>query len=187
MLIYPHTFFILLHLFALALGLGSALLADWIVCTRLAFGTITHRAAQQLFDLSHGVSVGLVLLWITGAVLVGDNAMAALASLDNQKLWAKMIVVAILTVNAVLLHKIVLPMVLTRVGQQLFNAKFGRSTFLCTLCGAVSATSWMFAVYLGVARELNGTVSLTQVLCYYGTLLLLIWAVSLTLTPIPFS
>jgi len=181
-LIHPHTLFVLLHLFAFAIGLGSALLADWIVLTRMTFGTITQRAAQQLIDLSHGVTVGLGLLWVTGAILVGDNALAAPASLDNHKLWAKILIVAVLTVNALLLHVIVLPIVQSRVGHKLFDATLAQRPLLCTLSGTVSATSWMFAAYLGCARELNGTVGLVQVLYYYGAALLSVWSVSLAMS-----
>lgn len=182
MLIHPHTFLVLLHLLAFAIGLGSALMADWIVLTRLTFGTITQRAAQQLIDLSHGVTVGLALLWITGAILVGNNALAEPISLDNHKLWAKILIVAVLTLNALLLHLIVLPIVQSRVGHRLFNATFARLPMLCTLAGTVSATSWMFAAYLGCARELNGAVGLDQVLYYYGATLLVVWSASLAIS-----
>ena len=83
-----HTVLVLGHVLALALGLGSALLADWIVLRKLAFGTVSQKAAQQLTDLSRAVSAGLVLIWITGALLVADNALDAPASIMNQKLWA---------------------------------------------------------------------------------------------------
>lgn len=182
MLIHLHTFLVLLHLLAFAVGLGSALLADWVVLTRLTFDTITERAAQQLLDLSYAVAIGLVLLWITGAILVGNNALAEPASLGNHKLWAKIVIVALLTANASLLHRVVLPRVQSRVGQQLFDATFARLPLLCTLFGTVSGTSWMFAVYLGSAHELNGVVGLTQVFYYYSFALLLVWTASLTLT-----
>lgn len=182
-LIHPHTFLVLLHLLAFAIGLGSALLADWIVLTRLAFGTITQRAAQQLIDLSRGATVGLALLWITGAILVGSNALADPASLGNDKLWGKMLIVLILTLNALLLHVVVLPIVQSRVGHQLFDASFARQPLLCTLSGTVSATSWMFAAYLGCGRELNGAVSLGQVLSYYAATLVLVWGAALAIRP----
>jgi len=182
MLIYPHTLLILLHLLAFAIGLGSALLADWVVLTKLTFMAITERAAQQLLDLSYAVAMGLVLLWTTGAILVGNNALADPSSLNNHKLWAKVVIVVILTVNALLLHSIVLPTVQSRIGRNLFDATFARLPLLCTFVGTVSATSWMFAAYLGCARELNGTASFVRILCYYGAALLFAWATSLALT-----
>ncbi len=176
-----HTVLVLGHILALALGLGSALLADWIVLRKLAFGTVNQKAVQQLIDLSRAVSAGLVLIWITGALLVADNALDAPASVMNQKLWAKLAVVTALTMNAVLLHRIVMPMVRRRVGQPLFEAVFDWRLMVSTLLGAVSAVSWVFAAYLGVARELNGHANLVPILVSYFSVLLLTWALGVIL------
>ena len=43
-----HTLLVLGHLLALALGLGAALLADWIMLRRLTSGIVSQRAAGQL-------------------------------------------------------------------------------------------------------------------------------------------
>ncbi len=176
-----HTVLVLGHILALALGLGSALLADWIVLRKLAFGTVSQKAAQQLIDLSHAVCVGLVLIWITGALLVADNSWDAPASIMNQKLWAKLAIVTALTMNAVLLHWIVMPMVKRRVGQPLFERGFDWRPVVSTLLGAVSAVSWVFAAYLGVARELNGHANLMPILVSYFSALLLTWALGVIL------
>ena len=176
-----HTVLVLGHILALALGLGSALLADWIVLRKLAFGTVSQRAAQQLIDLSRAVCAGLVLIWITGALLVTDNALNAPASIMNQKLWAKLAIVAALTLNAMLLHRIVMPTVTRRVGQPLFGAAFDRLAVVSTLLGAVSIVSWVFSAFLGVARELNGRENLVPILVSYLGALLLTWALALIL------
>ncbi len=170
-----HSFLVLSHILALALGLGAALLADWIVLRKLVFGLVSRRAAGQLVDLSHAVCVGLVLIWITGALLVTDNALDVPVSVMNQKLWAKLVIVVILTLNALLLHRIVLPMVASRVGQPLFETIFNRLPMVSTLLGAASAVSWTFAAYLGVARELNGHANFAPILGSYLVALLLMW------------
>lgn len=176
-----HTVLVLSHILALALGLGSALLADWIVLRKLAFKTVSQKAAGQLIDLSHAVCAGLVLIWITGALLVTDNALNTPASVVNQKLWAKLVIVTALTLNAVLLHRIVMPMVKRRVGQPLFETAFDRLAMASTLLGAVSVVSWVFSAYLGVARELNGRENLVPILVSYLGALLLTWALAVIL------
>ena len=176
-----HTILVLGHVLALALGLGSALLADWIVLRKLAFGTVSQKAAQQLIDLSHAVCAGLVLIWITGALLITDNALDAPASIMNQKLWAKLAIVTGLTMNAVLLHRIVMPMVKRRVGQPLFETVSDWRPMASTLLGAVSEVSWVFSANLGVARELNGQANLMPILVSYLGALLLTWALSVIL------
>jgi len=166
---------VLSHMLALALGLGAALLADWVVLRKLTFGIVSQKAAEQLDDLSRAVSAGLVLIWVTGALLVADNALDAPASILNQKLWAKLVIVIVLTLNAVLLHRMVLPRAASRVGQPLFETSFDRVSMVSVLLGAVSAVSWMFAAYLGVARELNGKANLVPILGDYLAAVLLVW------------
>jgi len=174
-IIRVHTLLVLSHMLALALSLGAALLADWVVLRKLTFGIVSQKAAGQLDDLSHAVSAGLVLIWVTGALLVADNALDAPASILNQKLWAKLVIVTVLTLNAVLLHRMVLPRAASRVGQPLFETSFDRVSTVSVLLGAVSAVSWMFATYLGVARELNGKVNLVPILGDYLAAVLLVW------------
>lgn len=176
-----HTILVLGHILALALGLGSALIADYIVLRKLAFGTVSQKAAGQLIELSHAVCAGLVLIWITGALLVTDNALNAPASVMNQKLWAKLAIVTALTLNAVLLHRIVMPMVTRRVGQPLFGEAFNRLAIASTLLGAVSVVSWVFSAFLGVARELNGRENLVPILASYLGVLLLTWAMAVVM------
>ena len=182
MIIHFHTLLVLSHLLALALGLGAALLADWVVLRKLVFGVVSERAAGQLMDLSNAVSAGLVLIWVTGALLMTDSALDTPMSIMNQKLWAKLVIVIMLTLNALLLHSIVLPRVTSRIGQPLFEASFGWLPTMSTLLGAVSAVSWMFAAYLGVARELNGQMNLVPILGSYLVALLLTWTGAMTLS-----
>ena len=175
MVLELHTLLLILHLTALAVGLGAALLADWIAVTRLLFGRLSPRAAAQLQDLSTAVSVGLAMLWCSGLLLVWNNAIRAPATLGNEKLWAKLLIVAALTLNAIVLHKLVLPLVQARVGQALFERHQHGTRALCALIAAVSFTSWVSALYLGAARELNGAVTMFDVLSYYLGSLFLVW------------
>lgn len=181
MVIRFHSLLVLCHVLALATGLGAALLADWVVLRRLAFGIVSQKAAGQLAELSKAVSVGLVLIWATGALLVAGNALDAPVSVLNQKLWAKLAIVSVLTLNALLLHGVVLPAVASRVGRPLFEATFSRVTMISTLLGAVSGASWMFAAYLGIARELNGRANLMPILASYAVALSLGWVAAISL------
>ena len=175
MMVRFHTLLVLGHLLALAVGLGAALLADWVVLKKLTSGIVSQKAAGQLIDLSHAVSAGLVLIWITGALLMADGAWNTPASIMNQKLWAKLVIVAVLTLNALLLHGVVLPRVASRVGQPLFETSFGWLPLISTLLGAVSVVSWTFAACLGLARELNGHANLMPILGSYLIALVLAW------------
>ena len=176
-----HSMIVFLHVVALAIGLGGAVLADWIVLSQLTFRTVTPASAGRLVDLSRAVMVGLLLLWITGAALIAYQMQTAPQQLlTNQKVWAKIGIVAILTVNALLLHGIALPQVARRVGQPLFETSW-RVLAPATFFAAVSATSWIFAAYLGVARELNHAVTIGQVFEVFVPAIAFAWAVTLSI------
>ena len=176
-----HSMIVFLHVIALAIGLGGALLADWIVLSQLTFRTVTPASAGRLTDLSRAVMVGLLLLWITGAALIAYQMQTAPEQLlTNQKVWAKIAIVAILTANALLLHGIALPQVALRMGRPLFEMSW-RVLAPATLFAAVSATSWIFAAYLGVARELNHAVTVDQVFEVFVPAVILAWAVALSI------
>ncbi len=181
MVVQLHSLLLILHLTALAIGLGAALLADWIAVTRLLFGRLSARAAAQMQDLSTAVAVGLAMLWCSGIMLVWDNAVRAPETLVNEKLWAKLLIVTVLTLNAIVLHKLALPLVQARVGQPLFERRQHGTRVLCALIAAVSFTSWISALLLGAVPELNGAVTMFEVLSYYLGALFLVWLTGLML------
>ena len=170
MAVHFHTILLILHLTALAIGLGAAFLADWIAVTKLLFGRLSARSAAQLRDLSTAVSVGLAMLWMSGSLLVITPA-----TLSNEKLWAKVVIVVALSLNAIVLHKLALPLVQARIGQTLFERRQHGTRVVCALLAAMSFTSWIFALCLGAARELNGTVTMVDVLTYYSGSVVLVW------------
>lgn len=131
-----------------------------------------------MVSLSRAVCAGLVLIWITGALFVTNEAPASLA---DQKLWAKLFIVAVLTFNAFLLHGIVRPMVQSRTGHPLFGTVLNRLPRTSILFGAVAAVSFMFAAYLGVARGLNAEIDIVAALTSYVIALLLAWLAGITL------
>ncbi len=176
-----HTVLVTLHLVAVAVGLGAALLADWIAFRLVLAETVPPTAPGRLHDLSKGVTVGVVLLWASGAVLVWFDASASPTFLLNQKVWAKVVIVASLTLNAVLLHRVVLPLVSAQAGRPLFEHTTWGWKMCCTFAASVSLVSWASALLLGVARELNEAVTMGQVLMAYGAALGITWLGSLTI------
>lgn len=79
--------------------------------------------------------------------------------LQNPKLWAKVTVVAVLTLNGLVIHALVLPGVLRDVGRPMLDGISGARTGVFLVSGAVSGVSWYMAFALGLMRELNGTVT----------------------------
>lgn len=177
-----HTVLVAGHILAVAWGLGAALLADYVVLTKMMFVNVSPGAAKQLMDLSRAIFIGLVFLWLSGALLVTDSAIYSPQSLLNQKLLAKVIIVTFLTLNAFLLHNFVLPLIKRRIGQPLFKTTITPSTLIATLSGTISVVSWFSAAFLGIARELNGQQNLQLILASYLAAVFMAWASVFALT-----
>ena len=76
--------------------------------------------------------------------------------------------VCLLTLNGVLLHHRVLPL-MAKAGS-LLNMSFSQRSF-AVFAGAVSAVSWFYAAALGVGKPLNWAYSLAEILAAYPALI----------------
>lgn len=158
----------IVHFFGLALGLGSATLLDLILLRFMVRGRITERV-WAIFEFgTRIVNVGLVLLWASGLGFLAYYFVIEPAKLANPKIWAKLAIVATLTLNGALLHWLVLPRVQRRVGRPLLAGIDRGEVGLFATTGALSAVSWYFPVLLGALSQLNDTVSATAILLLYA-------------------
>ncbi|MBL0936415.1 MAG: hypothetical protein IBJ07_16850 [Rhizobiaceae bacterium] len=158
----------IVHFFGLALGLGSATLLDIYLFKFMIKGRITERV-WTIFEFgTRIVNVGLVLLWASGLGFLAYYFAFDPAKLANPKIWAKLAIVAALTLNGAVLHWVVLPRVRQRIGRSLLDGIDRRHIGLFATTGALSAVSWYFPVLLGALSQLNGTVSAAAILGLYG-------------------
>lgn len=153
----PKTYFVLLHLLGLVIGLGSVTTLDFYLLKFLRGDTVTRSDAHLVHLVSLLAAAGLAALWLSG---IGFMTLAWFnnpALFGSPKVQAKLIVVAILTINGAILHFKVLPQVARAVGRPLFckQGSTRRDRIMMRVCGAVSAASWWTPFFLGAVRELN--------------------------------
>lgn len=173
----PKTYLVLLHLIGLVVGLGSVTTLDIYLLKFLKGDTVTRSDAGLVELVSKLALVGLVFLWISGLGFLVLAWMNTPELLGNPKLHAKMLVVAVLTINGGLLHFKVLPQVRRAIGRPLFCKSGERSDRVwMRVCGAVSAASWWTPFVLGTVRELNYAAPIWVFLTAYVVLLGLIGA-----------
>ncbi|MGW8461504.1 hypothetical protein [Pseudomonas sp. CLCA07] len=169
------------HLVACCVAIGLVLTSD-IAMVRDLFKrkTFTEHDNAHMESLQKSVSVALIALWVTGAAIIGiDYLDKGMNYFMNPKLQAKVIIVALLTYNGVVLHRLVLP-ALQKAGSLLNLGFSARMTAL--FCGSLSAVSWMYAAMLGVGRPLAWKYSLTELLMAYPVLIALGFLAMLALT-----
>jgi hypothetical protein len=147
---------------------GVLLMQD-LMLSKTGGRRLSLGAVKELRYAARNISIALMVLWGSGILLVIWGAVKDPQYLANQKLWAKIAVVLVLTVNGVILHHFSFPRVVSStgvVGLGLFEKTAVAST------GAISTVSWLFACYLGIARPWNHTVQFDGVMFIYACLLL---------------
>lgn len=154
------------HLLGTSLALGAIVATDIRLLRRLADDRV--RIAPPNPFVMRLITIALTVLYLTGGALV------ALGLLDdptyvsgNPKLQAKLILVALLSINALVLHHYTFPG-LAR-GRRVARWKVG-DFMRVALPVALSNCLWMYCAFLGIARPWSRTVSMGFVLGTAGWL-----------------
>jgi uncharacterized membrane protein len=143
------------HVIACTIAIGFAFFADFRVLK--ANGKLRNRDVEIVEQVSHVVAIALGALWVSGIgiVLIDFGHLPTLTELmDKPKLAAKLSVVLALTLNGFLLHTYALP-------------RLKRLDFLAALIGGMSASSWLFAAFMGIAKPLATLMSYNQFMGLY--------------------
>lgn len=162
------TLLVYAHILATSVGIGAAVMID-LALLRHRHTVLSSQLRSHIHLSARAIAVALVVLWVTGIAFVGLGSAADPSYLHNPKLWAKISVVLALTLNGALIHVLVLPRL--RIDIPFEQATTAQQRVWFHLVGAVSAASWFFAAFLGVAKVLN------HVAPYFG--LMMLWLASI--------
>lgn len=162
------TFLLVVHVGGLALGLGAALLLDLFLGRHLYGSPLQQSTLDLLHFGGKVVTVGLALLWISGIGFLVLYGIETPEKLANPKIWAKLSIVVVLTINGFALHHLALPRLERRVGRVVLReASCSSDTLILLAIGSISFVSWISAFLLGMVRELNGVVGWDVLLLGY--------------------
>ncbi|MFO1091403.1 MAG: hypothetical protein U1E46_17655 [Hyphomicrobiales bacterium] len=166
--------FVLLHLLGFGLGAGVALLLDLYIFSRLrSVGRLTGDEARLCRFAAHTVSIGLGLLWTSGLAFLAIYWVSQPEALFNPKLWAKITVVSVLTVNGAFLHRFVFDRMDPVRGWSPYAATDAAQRTRMAALATVSIASWMTATLFGTVKELNYVVPFAPLLAVYALVLTL--------------
>ena len=167
------------HLIACCVAIGLVLTSDLSFVARMLKGD-SRQDPEHLRVLQKTVSISLALLWLTGlAIVARDAALSGWGYFLNPKIQAKVVIVCLLTLNGMVLHKAVLPSLMS--AGALLKLSFTRRV-LALFAGSVSAVSWFYAAMLGIGRPLNWKYPLTDLLVMYPVFIAAAFSVMLLLT-----
>jgi hypothetical protein len=159
-----------IHLIACCVAIGLVLTSDITMVKDLLKGDRAARIdSHHMSQLQKSVSLALIALWFSGVVLVSlDASVKGWQYFANPKLQAKILIVVLLTLNGVVLHRLILPW-LQRAGS-LLRLSFSQM-LMAIFAGAVSGVSWFYAAMLGVGKPLAWRYSLLELILAYPLLI----------------
>jgi hypothetical protein len=155
-----YTLVVGLHLLATCAAIGTIVLTDMRLLAKVMGYKVVIPAPETLE--TRVISIALLALYATGAFIVWTGLEKNPQYLLNEKLQAKLLLVALLTLNAFYLHFKIFPL--------LKNARevsrWTRAHWISTAVSvSLSNSIWLFCAFLGIARIWNHTVSIGYVLC----------------------
>lgn len=163
---YIRTSLRLLHFGGLVLGFGGAVFLD-LTLSRYRQAVVSAELVANVDWISRFVARGLLMLWISGIGFLLLYQATEPEKVFNPKIWAKITIVAILTVNGIAIHRLVLPFLRERIGKQLMTGVRPSKRAALIGCGVISVVSWTMPVVLGAAPQLNHVVPCVMILAAY--------------------
>lgn len=163
---------IFVHLSGLAFGVGGAWMLDLYILRKMYKSPVTQENIQIISFVSKIVLIGLVMLWFSGLLFIVFYYFVQPESLLNHKIWAKLAIVIVLTLNGYCLHKFVLPIVVKNKNKIIINAASLKQINLLTLIGCISFITWPLVMLLGTFKSINFVFSFSEILTGYALILL---------------
>jgi hypothetical protein len=165
------TILLLFHVLGLCAGMGTALFLDIYLLRFLYSKPITAQSVSIFEFGSTVVAVGLAILWVSGLGFLMMYWFDSPEKLSNPKVWSKISIVALLTINGYVLHKVIFPRLKARLGKRILADLAVNDALPFLIAGCVSSVSWGTAFCLGMIREFNNVVPAQMILATYLAIL----------------
>jgi len=174
------------HLLGLVFGFGAAIFLDLYLLRYVYFKAVESHTYELAEFGGKLVTVGLVLLWISGLGFLMLYWLEAPQKLDNPKILAKVTIVFMLTLNGFALHFGPLARIKESEGRFLLDGFSQMTRVLTLLIGSVSFVSWAMAMMLGLTKEFNNVIAAPVFLgAYYLAIVGLFFAMLIITSVIP--
>ena len=139
----------LAHLAAMAVGLGTMVSTD-IMTLRRVERRISNEYCRAIESAHRIMMPALLAAWVTGMVLIGLRTGFDPAAF-TPKLVAKLTVVSLLSITAVVVKWQVMPIIARAKGETLMEVPLAGKLILA-LCAAMSMSGWGLALLLGASE-----------------------------------
>ncbi len=157
--------FTILHVLSVVVGMGAALVTDILFTLFASNKVLSPFEIKVIKRLSYIVGIALIFIILTGVCIFFSDPVRYMAS---AKFLTKMTIVGLLCCNGYLLHRFIFNRLHERgflTAKKLLSLRKG-----AFLLGAVSLTSWVSAMSLGVLDRIP--ISYIQAISIYLCILL---------------
>jgi hypothetical protein len=161
----------LVHFAGIILGIGAATLLDLIVFRFVLSRRIEDNSIRIIIFSSYVIMTGLALLWVSGLGFFVYYYFFDPTKIANPKLVAKIVIVGVLTLNAILVHSVCLPEIKRQTGLYLLEGLTRLQSILLVAVGTISAISWYVPLLLGIVPQFNNTIPSEVILAVYAILI----------------
>lgn len=157
------TVYLIAHVFGAIFGAGAAFTSDAMFFNSIKDGKIEKKELDFMKLGGKLVWTGVVILVISGILLVSTEPTKYLAS---TKFLAKITIVGIIILNGVIFHALHLPHIYKHLDIELLQSEsFMKKANFVLISGAISTTSWISTVILGMLKTVP--YSFTQIFSLY--------------------
>ncbi len=146
------TVLVYFHLLSLAAAIGSALIAEYLIFSR--HRQFSRDSYDTVIFASRTATVSLLLLWLTGIGLVIVGYLGDPQYIANQKIWAKVSIVLLMSINGVYIHRWLLPR-FADVARGGLLIRTAAESVRMRLVFATSSAGWLITAFYGAAKFLN--------------------------------
>lgn len=143
---------LLIHFIGFILGVGGASVSDVLFLKVLAQRKITSSQFTFLKEVSKVVWLGLIITYISGALLVYLQYLADGYSfyLSQNYFLMKIFLVLLITINGIAFHKKILPFLNSITDKSMSSKAVKKKTLSLAITGTLSIVSWYYIVFLAV-------------------------------------
>lgn len=160
--------FLVLHLFAMVLGLGGATYSDILLAKFLKDYRISYKEAEVIHTMARVIFIGIFLAFISGIMLFLPSAERLM---ETPKFLAKSLIFGVVVLNGFLLHHIILPkMIHFSFHKEVYLSKKFHLRQAGFVAGAISVVSW-YSIFL-LAGFKNNPFSFAQIMWAYVGILI---------------
>ena len=162
-----HDALLITHVIGLVLGYGVAISIDFLLLRAL----LSRRLSPIILDVAQHAArlttLGLLILWLSGIGFLFEYRNTAPEKLENPKIYAKIIIVTLLSLNGYLIHRFVFPTLWRYAGKDVLGLASSRVLLVFCVCAAISTVSWIFPLILGLNSALNFSYPAEELLVQY--------------------